>query len=174
MPSSTTKSIPTESEWPIFISTSAVINVPRDKVWDTLLDFDSYPTWNPYFRASTLLDHTDAPVYGRAIAVGDHVAMKAHLPPTMDDSIKPRAITETVMHVEPGRAVVWGSHAPGWLFGAEHWYVLTEVGEGRTKFEIIKVFSGVGPWIVLVSLRAPIAAAIKAMAQAIKVRCEKS
>lgn len=36
---------PTASEWPIYFSATASINAPREKVWDTLLDFSSYHSW---------------------------------------------------------------------------------------------------------------------------------
>ncbi|KAJ7736762.1 hypothetical protein DFH07DRAFT_97897 [Mycena maculata] len=174
MPSSS-KSIPLESEWPTYISTSVVIDAPRDKVWDILVDFAAYAKWNPYIRESTLLDKSKkSPVHSREITKGDHVALKVHMPPAMDDSVKLRAMTELVLHVEPHRQLGWGSHLPGWFFGAEHWNVLSEVGEGRTKFEIIAVFSGAGPYVMLLSMREPFTDAIKAMAQGLKTRCEES
>ena len=30
------------------IKTEIAINAPIDKIWNTLLDFKSYPNWNPF------------------------------------------------------------------------------------------------------------------------------
>ncbi|KAJ7673444.1 hypothetical protein B0H17DRAFT_1335058 [Mycena rosella] len=167
MPS--TKSIPQESDWPNYISRSVVISAPREKVWAVLVDFAAYSEWNPYIRESTLLGASS----GQQIAAGHRVALKVHMPPAMDDSVKLRGMTETVKHVEPQRQLAWGSHLPGWLFGAEHWNVLSDV-EGGTKFEIIAVFSGAGPYVMMLSMREPFTASVNAMAEALKTRCEKS
>ncbi|KAJ6602430.1 hypothetical protein DFH09DRAFT_1019533 [Mycena vulgaris] len=148
-------------------------HAPRQKVWDALVDFAAYPAWNPYIRESTLLDASKTPAPGAQPAAGHRVALKVHMPPAMDDSVKLRAMTELVMHVEPLRELAWGSHLPGWLFGAEHWNVLSDV-EGGTKFEIIAVFSGAGPYVMLLSMRDAFTASIKAMAEGLKTRCEES
>lgn len=94
------------------------------------------------------------------------------MPPAMDASVKPRSMTELVMHVEPQSQLAWGSHLPGWLFGAEHWNVLTEV-EGGTKYEIIAVLKGGAAHLMMRSMREPFTEAIKAMALGFKTRCER-
>ncbi|KAJ6589028.1 hypothetical protein B0H19DRAFT_1102576 [Mycena capillaripes] len=170
--SSTTKSIPVQSEWPTYISRSVIINAPRQKVWDVLVDFSEYAKWNSYIRESTLIDASNKALPGHQIAKGNRLALKTHIPPTMDDSVKMRAMTELVMHVEPQSQLAWGSHLPGWLFGAEQWNVLTEV-EGGTKYEMIAVFSGVGPYLMMRSMRDPITKAVHAMAEGLKTRCEE-
>lgn len=30
------------------LETEIIINAPADKVWNILVDFDSYPEWNPF------------------------------------------------------------------------------------------------------------------------------
>ncbi|KAJ7902735.1 hypothetical protein B0H14DRAFT_1146135 [Mycena olivaceomarginata] len=113
---------------------------------------------------------------GHEIVQGNYVALKAQMPPTLDDSVKPRGMTELVKHVEQQRQLAWGSHLPGWLFGAEHWNVLSDVPGGGTKFEIIAVFSGAGPYVMLrlMSVRQPFTEAIQGMAEGLKTRCEQS
>ncbi|KAJ7475145.1 hypothetical protein B0H11DRAFT_2018541 [Mycena galericulata] len=165
------KTVPLESEWPSYISASVVIDAPPEKVWDVLVDFAAYGEWNPYIRESTLIDASKTLLPGHKIAKGNRVALKVHIPPAMDDSVKLRAMTELVMHVEPRSQLAWGSHLPGWLFGAEHWNVLSEV-EGGTKFEIIAVFKGAGPYVMMLSMREPFTDAINAMVESLKTRCE--
>ncbi|KAJ6482081.1 hypothetical protein C8R47DRAFT_1133867 [Mycena vitilis] len=169
---SSTKSIPLESEWPTYISTSVVINASREQVWDVLLDFAGHAKWNPYIRESTLLDASNKAIPNTQIAPGNRLALKVHIPPAMDDSVKLRAMTETVKHVAPRSQLAWGSHLPGWLFGAEQWNVLTEV-DGGTKFEVIAVFSGIGPYLMMKSMREPCGQALDGMAQGLKTRCEQ-
>ncbi|KAJ7629434.1 hypothetical protein DFH06DRAFT_1005909 [Mycena polygramma] len=172
---SSTKSIPLESEWPTYISTSVVINASREKVWDVLLDLAGHGKWQLTYtrRESTLLDASNKAIPSAEIAPGNRLALKVHIPPAMDDSVKMRAMTETVKHVAPRSQIAWGSHLPGWLFGAEHWNVLTEV-DGGTKFEAIAVFSGVGPYLMMKSMREPCAQALEGMAQGLKTRCEQT
>ncbi|KAJ7186792.1 hypothetical protein C8R46DRAFT_1058051 [Mycena filopes] len=174
--SPSTKSVPVESEWPTYISTSVVIDVPRQKVWDVLMDFGGYKKWNPFIRECVHLDASkkSQPTPPRALVRGDHLALKTNIPPTLDDAAKMRSMTELVMHVEPGHQLAWGSHLPGWLFGAEHWTVLSDVdGGARTKFESIAAYSGVGPWLMMAYMREPVVEAVKAMAQGIKMACEQ-
>lgn len=111
---------------------------------------------------------------GPQIAKGHRVALKVHIPPSMDDSIKMRAMTELVMHVEPRSQLAWGSHLPGWLFGAENWNVLSDAEGGYTKFESIAVFKGAGPYVMMGSMREPATQSLKAMADGLKARCEQS
>ncbi|KAJ6617986.1 hypothetical protein B0H10DRAFT_1796376 [Mycena sp. CBHHK59/15] len=166
------KSIPVEADWPFYFSTSIVIHKPRQKIWDVLLDFPSYNEWNPYIRESILIDASKKPVPSYEIAKGHRVALKVHMPAAMDDSVKTRSMTELVMHVKPLTQLAWGSHLPGWLFGAEHWNVLSEF-DGGTKFEIIAVFRGAGPHLMMMSMKEVFADSLKAMAEALKARCEQ-
>ncbi|KAK7028284.1 hypothetical protein R3P38DRAFT_3354080 [Favolaschia claudopus] len=173
--SSTNLTVPRESEWPTYFSKSVIIKAPRQFVWDVLVDFDSYPKWNPYIRESTLIDATKKPLPGHQIALGHQVALKVHMPPTMDDTVKMSAMTETVKQVQKPSELAWGSHRlPGWLFGAQHWNVLTEV-EGGTKFEIVTVFSGfvTSMMLSMLSMRQPFIESVDTMAEAMKKRCEE-
>ncbi|KAJ7902752.1 hypothetical protein B0H14DRAFT_2667528 [Mycena olivaceomarginata] len=136
--------VPKESDWPIYIPVSVVIKAPREKVWNMLMDFGSYPEWNPYIRGATVTDASKRPLPDNQIAVGHKLVVKAQMPPTMDNSVKPRVLAETVIHVAPGRQFVWGaSESPRMFFGAQRWHVLTDV-HGGTKYEIIAVLSGIG------------------------------
>ncbi|KAJ7083474.1 hypothetical protein C8R44DRAFT_992030 [Mycena epipterygia] len=173
MPSSIAKSIPLKSEWPTYISTSVIVHAPREKVWDVLVDFASYGKWNPYIHEGTLLDASSKPLPDAQITEAKCFVLKVCLPPGMDDSLKTRALTEVVMHVEPRSQLAWGSARSRWLFGAEHWNVLSDAEGGGTKFEIIKVYSGVGPALMMGLMRETVTQAITEMAAALKARCEE-
>ncbi|KAJ7641419.1 hypothetical protein FB45DRAFT_785517 [Roridomyces roridus] len=171
------KSIPLKSDWPFYFSTSVVINAPRQQVWDVLLHFGGHKSWNPFIREATpVLDRSQTPLpTGTALAPGHHIAMKVHIPGTMDDSVKPRAMIELVKQVEAPSQLAWGSHLPGWFFGAENWHVLTELeGGAKTKFEIVAVFKGVGPRVMMWTMDGAILdETIKGMAEGLKRVCEQ-
>ncbi|KAJ7034659.1 hypothetical protein C8F04DRAFT_1182936 [Mycena alexandri] len=133
---------------------SMVINAPRKKVWDTLVDFSEYAKWNPYIRTATLLDGSKKHLPGSnpQLAKGNYVGINVHMPPSLDHSIKTQTLAEFIMHVKPQRQLAWGS--------------------SKTKFEIIAVFSGLGPGLAKEWMRTTVTACIEEMAGALKSRCE--
>ncbi|KAF8147812.1 hypothetical protein K438DRAFT_1625932 [Mycena galopus ATCC 62051] len=173
MSSSQPKPVPTESEWPIYFNVSVVIEAPRERVWEELMDFGSYSQWNPFIRGASVTDASKNPLRDDQIAPGHKLIVHVHTPPTMDDSIKARALVETVFHVVPGQQLVWGaSAAPRLLFGSQRWNVLSDV-EGGTKFEIVAVLSGLGGALAMRFMRKAFVEGIGAMAEGLKARCEQ-
>ncbi|KAJ7733794.1 hypothetical protein B0H16DRAFT_1328010 [Mycena metata] len=165
---------PVESDWPIYLTTTVVINAPQKKVWDTLVDFSAYARSHTDSRKATLLDGSKKPLPGPnpPLAKGNYIGLDVHMPPSMDDSIKPRALTEVIMQVEPERQLVWGSARSAWLFGAQRWHTVTEIDAQTTKLEIIAVFSGLGPGLAKAWMRTTVTACVEGMAAALKRRCE--
>ncbi|GAW00358.1 hypothetical protein LENED_001872 [Lentinula edodes] len=65
------------------VSGSIVISAPPEKVWQTLLDFDSYKQWNPFVRSQIILNNPNS----APLSVGHHIKLyPVHLPPTLDDA----------------------------------------------------------------------------------------
>ncbi|KAJ7652262.1 hypothetical protein B0H17DRAFT_1215043 [Mycena rosella] len=146
--------IPQASEWGTYMSTVVVIHAPRQQV-------------NPFIRAGMPLNAAKAPL-PRA---GHFLVLHVQIPPTMHGG-KARALTEHVKRVEPLRVLAWGANAPRWLLGAQHWNVLSDV-EGGTRFEIVKVYGGLGARLMPVAMMAGVAEGIEAMAEEIKARSER-
>jgi hypothetical protein len=125
-------------------------------------------------RGATVTDASKRPLPDNQIAVGHKLVVKAQMPPTMDNNVKPRVLAETVIHVAPGRQFVWGaSESPRMFFGAQRWHVLTDV-QGGTKYEIIAVLSGIGGSLAMRFMRQSLTDAMEGMAEGLKTRCEQS
>lgn len=101
-----------------------VIQLPAQpvKVWAVLTDFAAYPDWNPFITRATG-DWT----------VGNAVAVTAG---GMD--FKP-----TVLAFTPGQELRWkGKFFVNGIFDGEHYFLLTDNGDGTTEFEHGEYFSG--------------------------------
>jgi len=109
------------------VEASVEIDAPREVVWAALVDFESYPRWNPF----TTSVRTDLEI-GAPVSLG--VAMPGR---SYSDRV------EWVNLVEPGRTICWGmmlGHPA--LLVANRWQTLSEVGEGRTRYHTVDRFSG--------------------------------
>lgn len=91
------------------------IEAPPAAVWAVLVDFASYPAWNPFTVAVT-----------STLRIGEAV--------TLDVKMGTRPVmrrVEWVRRVEPNRALDWGMDmAGGWLLRAERTQRLTELDGG--------------------------------------------
>ena len=110
------------------ISTSIIINTTPENVWHILMDFQHYPTWNPFITSIS-----GTPEVGKKI--------KAQLrPPGSKGMIfKPR-----VLVVEPHKEFKWIGHLgiPG-LFDGAHRFQLIDNGDGTTTFIQSEQFRGI-------------------------------
>ena len=139
------------------VSASADIDAPIDLVWRLLVDFDSYPDWNPFTtRVVTTLQ------------VGEPVELHVDMPG------RSRSVqTEWVNLVEPGRTVCWGTRVVHpWLLCANRWQTLTDMGDGRTRYETIDRFSGVLVPLVMALYGEPMRQGFESVAQALKKHAE--
>lgn len=99
----------------------------REVVWAALVDFPSYPKWNP-FTTSVVTD----------LAIGSPVALGVDMP---GRSYSERV--EWVNLVEPGHTICWGmmlGHPA--LLVANRWQMLEELGPHRTRYFTVDRFSG--------------------------------
>ncbi|KAF7291534.1 SRPBCC domain-containing protein [Mycena kentingensis (nom. inval.)] len=171
--------IPVESDWPILIRESVTIAAPRDKVWDVFTDFTAYPEWNPHWRSCTLLDAKKNPLpAGIPIATGHHLQLKIHLPPTLEDSVPTRTLTELLSDVSLGSYISWGARRMPFLFRTSRLYLLTDVeleggGQG-TKMEAFSAVGGVLGALFPARMQWDLRMGIKEMNEALKTRCEQT
>ncbi len=102
---------------------------PR-RVWDTLTDFPSYPSWTTFIRS----------VSGRP-EVG------ARLRVTLDlDGHRTTVVHPTVVAATPGERFAWeGRLGPTGLFAGTHEFVLTSLPGGRTRLVHRESFRGAVP-----------------------------
>lgn len=105
------------------ITTSTTLNAAPSEVWAVLTDFAAYSDWNPFITHAA-----------GDWAVGNTVAVTAG---GMD--FKPE-----VLVFEEGKELRWrGKLLFNGLFDGEHYFVLTDQGNGTTLLEHGEQFTGI-------------------------------
>ncbi|HEV7618193.1 MAG TPA: SRPBCC domain-containing protein [Burkholderiaceae bacterium] len=109
------------------IETQIEINAPAERVWSLLMDFPSYPRWNPFIRS----------IEGNPM-VGQSLNVLIQPPGSKAMRFRP-----TVLKVEPNREFRWKGKllVPG-LFDGEHYFKLEPKPGGGLVFRQGEVFSG--------------------------------
>ena len=134
------------------------IDAPVERVWDVLVDVARYPEWNPF----TVSVRTD-------FELGSPVDMQVDLfgrGRTMHQ-------VEYVTSFIEGRRLSWGVNVgPSWFITADRWQELTDLGGGRTRYETVDEFTGVGVGFMLLLMRRHMARGFADVAAALKARCE--
>jgi hypothetical protein len=103
-----------------------------------------------------------------------------HIPPTMDDpGLFGKSSTQVICSAyEPENYCVawttWSSLVPHIIFKAERWQALTDLGNGKTKYETFEVFSGPVAYLVKLFVGRNLKISVQAMADEMKKRAEES
>ncbi len=110
------------------LRTEIEILAPPSAVWSALVDFPAYRDWNPFI----------AHIAGE-LRAGARLEVRISPPEGSEMTFRP-----TLLLVEPERELRWKGHLwiPG-LFDGEHFFRLTEVEPGRTRFVQGENFSGI-------------------------------
>lgn len=142
------------------VGAATVIDAPVARVWEVLVDVARYPEWNPF----TIRVETD-------FELGSPVDMQVDLfgrGRTMHQ-------VEYVTSFVEGRRVSWGVNVgPSWFITADRWQELTDLGDGRTRYETVDEFTGIGVGFMLLLMRRHMARGFADVAAALKARCEGS
>ena len=97
------------------LRTEIEINAAIWRVWNTLIDFDSYPDWNPFIQRAAGIPE-----------VGERLEIYLKPPGGMGVAIEP-----TVMVSDPGRELRWkGNFGVSGLFDGEHIFELRPTNRG--------------------------------------------
>jgi len=133
------------------------IDAPVERVWQTLTDFSSFPTWNPFIRR----------IEGE-LRLGSR--LEVFIQPTGTKGMRFRP---TVRRLEPGREVRWLGRLgiPG-LFDGEHIFEIEPAGAGRTRFVQREVFRGLLVPLLTRSLDRDTKRGFEEMNRALKGRAE--
>ena len=109
------------------LSASVEIDASRERVWEVLTDFGSYPEWNPFIRS----------IRGRP-ARGSKLEVRIEPPGGRGMTFKP-----TVLEAQPGQELRWLGRLlmPG-LFDGEHSFRIEPVDDGRVRFVQAERFGG--------------------------------
>jgi len=109
------------------LRTETEIDAPVERVWQVLMDFDSYPRWNPFIRS----------IRGTP-EVGSRLEVEIGAPGT-----RPMRFRPTVRVAVRNREFRWLGRLviPG-LFDGEHIFELTPLGSQSTRFVQRERFRG--------------------------------
>jgi hypothetical protein len=109
------------------IRTETQISAARERVWQVLTDFASYPDWNPFMRR----------ISGEP-AVGSRLEVRIEPPDSRGMTFKP-----TVIRSEANRELAWlGRLGVRGVFDGEHHLELHPGEDGSTKFVQREEFNG--------------------------------
>lgn len=120
------------------------IEAPPQRVFDTLIDVASWPTWMPRSFVPILRSDTASP-----LRLGDRIKVKV--------AGGPLPTTIRVSKLERPNVLAWRGGVRGLLW-AEHRFVLEPVGERRTRVRSIETWRGalsglLRPFVLPLALR---------------------
>lgn len=134
------------------IKTSILIQAPKEQVWQVLMDFEAYPSWNNFVQS----------VQG-TIAPGNQITVKL---PGM--TFKPR-----ILKLEVHKEFKWLGHL--WfkgIFDGEHRFAVESEGPNQTRFIHSEKFKGALASLVLLLIGKDTQKGFEEMNQALKQRVE--
>lgn len=110
------------------IRTEILINRDITNVWDVLMNFESYPKWNPFIRS----------IYGEP-KLGNRLIVTINPPGGKGMTFKPKILT-----LEPNKEFRWkGKLGINGIFDGEHYFILEYLDNNKTKFIHGEKFSGI-------------------------------
>lgn len=109
------------------IQTEILILADTAKVWDVLMNFDSYPKWNPFITS----------ISGER-KLGNRLTVSINPPGGNGMTFKPNILT-----LEANKEFRWkGKLGINGIFDGEHYFILESVDKDLTKFIHGEKFSG--------------------------------
>lgn len=110
------------------IRTEILINRDITNVWDVLMNFESYPKWNPFIRS----------ISGEP-KLGNRLIVIINPPGGKGMTFKPKILT-----LEPNKEFRWkGKLGINGIFDGEHYFILEYLDKNKTKFIHGEIFSGI-------------------------------
>ncbi|KAF8213264.1 hypothetical protein K438DRAFT_1803682 [Mycena galopus ATCC 62051] len=81
------------------VGASILIDAPREKVWQILLDLPSYGKWNPFTRSMTILSQSGSTADNQTLEVGKLFRSAMNIPPEFTPpSMSGRSLVTTLDH----------------------------------------------------------------------------
>lgn len=140
------------------VGAATEIDAPIERVWAVLTDVARYPEWNPF----TVSVETD-------FELGSPVDMRVNL---LGRGRTMRQVEYVTSYIE-GSRLSWGVNVgPSWFITADRWQQLTDLGDGRTRYETVDEFTGIGVGFMLLLMRKHMARGFADVGRALKARCE--
>ncbi len=140
------------------IFTEITINASTEIVWKVLMDFESYPSWNPFV---TRIE-------------GDPVVEQKLSITVSPKGKKPMDFSPTVLVNEKEIEFRWvGQLLMNGIFDGEHYFQLEVIDENTTRFVHGENFSGLLARLIFGILEESTTKGFTAMNEAIKARAEQ-
>jgi hypothetical protein len=140
------------------LRTEIEIDASPESVWGVLIDFASFPAWNPFIQEAS----------GER-KVGERLRIRV-----VPSDGKAMIFKPVVLTCEPNRELRWlGRLAIPGLFEGEHSFTLEPTDAGRTRLTHREVFKGVLVPFLARSLDGGTRKGFEAMNRALKERVEK-
>lgn len=138
------------------IETELIINAPAAVVWGALMDFSSYPSWNPFIVS----------IKGQK-QVGKHIQVLIKTKKGKEMAFEP-----IVLKLDENDEFRWrGKLGIRGIFDGEHYFALEPLSKDQTRFIHGEFFSGILVGI-MGNLLKDTKASFEEMNQALKLRCE--
>ena len=110
------------------LKTEIIINADKQKVWNTLMNHETYPSWNPFIKK----------ISGFTLE-GDYLEVVMQF-----EGKKPITMNPKVLRNKQESEFRWkGKLFVEGLFDGEHYFILEDLGNNQTKFIHGEIFSGV-------------------------------
>ena len=141
------------------IHTEIEIHAHTERVWRVLIDFSSYPEWNPFVRRAS-----------GEVQVG--ARLHVFIQPSGG---KAMSFQPTVLVAEPNRELRWLGHlwVPG-LFDGEHSFRIEPLSDGRVRFVQKEQFRGLLVPLLTRMLDGDTRRGFEEMNRALKLRAESA
>ena len=110
------------------LETRITIKAPAEIIWNQLINFKEYGSWNPFITA----------IEGTAFE-GEKLTVTLQVP-----GKSPMNMTPKILRMKEANEFRWLGHlfVPG-LFDGEHYFILKKINESETEFIHGEKFSGV-------------------------------
>jgi hypothetical protein len=140
------------------LTTEIEIRARASRVWEILMDFAAYPSWNPFIKK----------IVGQPKA-GSRLEVTMEPP-----GAKPMRFSPRVLAARPSRELAWKGKVffPG-IFDGEHHFIIEPISTSAVRFVQRERFSGILVTFVWKMLDTKTRKGFVAMNKALKSRAEK-
>lgn len=139
------------------IKTDIVINASTEKVWNILMDHESYPDWNPFIKKVS-----GDPNKGKKLSIT-----------VQSEGNSPMSFTPLVLVNERQKEFRWvGKLLVTGVFDGEHYFTLEQIGPNQTKFTQGENFTGILSGIFMKMIKEDTEGGFRAMNKALKFKAE--
>ncbi len=139
------------------LTTEIEINASRNTIWQVLMDFSSYPEWNPF-----IVSITGNPTPGGSLQVT-----------LQGEGMKPMQIKPICIQSKDQAYFSWkGKLLVKGIFDGEHIFELVQLTEDKVRFKHYEQFTGLLVPMIWNKIEGPTKAGFNAMNAALKKRCE--